>query len=506
MRHCVYSNEPIYLLLHYKYMTDASIIYPQQLFATHPALQMNRPIFLVEEPLLLTHNPIHLQKLMFHKLSLDAYERTLTQQGYSVHRLALTEHPTTDAMFAAIKKHGVTRMHIVDTTDDYLEQAITDSGIERMWYESPLFILERDDAVKRYNSSKRFMASFYKQLRRDHDILMTADSEPTGGQWSFDTENRKALPKDHPLPDDILHYGNQETNAAETWAKESGATTYGEAGCWLPYTHDGAEAWLTTFLETRFNHFGTYEDAMTTRGTRLYHSALSPLLNVGLLTPQAVLDETLQYAREHNVPINSLEGFVRQILGWREFMRASYESEGRAMRSQNFWQHQRALPKQFWDGTTDVSPVDHVIQTAIHHGYTHHIERLMVMGNFMLLCQLHPDAVYEWFMGMYLDAYDWVMVPNVYGMSQFADGGSFATKPYISGANYIKKMSDFPSGDWEAAWTALYWNFVAQHHDFFAKNHRLAMMPRLWDRMKETTRDEHRTRAQQFLHVLHDPD
>jgi deoxyribodipyrimidine photolyase-related protein len=215
------------------------------------------------------------------------------------------------------------------------------------------------------------------------------------------------------------------------------------------------------------------------------------LLNIGLLTPQYVLDKAISYANEHNVPMNSLEGFVRQILGWREFIRASYEVDGNKMRQQNFFKHTRSLPAAYWDGTTGLAPVDHAINNALQYGYNHHIERLMVMGNVMLLSQIDPHDVYRWFMGMYIDAYDWVMVPNVYGMSQFADGGSFATKPYISGANYIKKMSDYKTGDWEQTWTALYWNFINTHLDVFKSNHRMSMMPRLLEKMDPDTREQH---------------
>jgi deoxyribodipyrimidine photolyase-related protein len=222
-------------------------------------------------------------------------------------------------------------------------------------------------------------------------------------------------------------------------------------------------------------------------------------MNVGLLAPQQVLDAALAYASTHDIPLNSREGFIRQIIGWREFIRASYEVDGAKMRNQNFFQHTRPLPESMWDGTTGIVPVDHVITTALAHGYTHHIERLMVIGNFLLLTRTDPTDVYRWFMGLYLDAYDWVMVPNVYGMSQFADGGSFATKPYISGANYIKKMSDFPSGDWEETWTALYWEFIATHVEYFKSNHRLSMMPRTLERMSNETRLQHRTRTKTFL-------
>jgi deoxyribodipyrimidine photolyase-related protein len=484
-------------------MQEAVVIYPHQLFATSPALVKwspgHQPVYLVEEPLLLTHNPIHRQKLLFHKLTLDAYETKLRQAGHTVIRLTIQAYPETMAVFDRLHQDGVERMHIVDTTDDYLEQAIAESGIKRVWYESPLFLLDKQDAIARFTAAKRFMASFYKQLRKDREILIDNEGQPVGGQWSFDTDNRQKIPRSTPLPTDIAHFGNPDTTAAEAWVATVTAEQYGELGVWFPYTHEGAQRYLNTFLKERFRDFGPYEDAMTTRGVRLWHSALSPLLNVGLLTPQHVLNTALAYADTHKVPLNSLEGFVRQILGWREFMRASYEVDGRSMRQQNFFKHHRTLPASFWTGQTNIAPLDHVINTALSYGYTHHIERLMVMGNFMLLSQIHPTEVYRWFMGMYLDAYDWVMVPNVYGMSQFADGGSFATKPYISGANYIKKMSDFKSGDWEDIWTALYWHFIDTHQEYFSSNHRLSMMWRLLDRMPEDTRQQYRQRAQNYL-------
>jgi deoxyribodipyrimidine photolyase-related protein len=196
-----------------------------------------------------------------------------------------------------------------------------------------------------------------------------------------------------------------------------------------------------------------------------------------------VVDAALLYAIEHDVALNNVEGFIRQIIGWREFIRASYECDGSAMRTQNFWKHTRTLPVSFWNGTTTIDPVDDAIKTALAYGYNHHIDRLMVLGNVMLLSEIHPNEVYTWFMAMYVDAYDWVMVPNVYGMSQFADGGSFATKPYISGSNYIRKMSDYPTGEWEGVWTSLYWRFIGTHRDFFLSNYRLSMMPRLLEKM-----------------------
>ena len=190
---------------------------------------------------------------------------------------------------------------------------------------------------------------------------------------------------------------------------------------------------------------------------------------------------------------------MRQIIGWREFIRASYECDSLTMRTKNFWEHKRRLPQTFWNGTTEVEPIDTSIKNALAYGYTHHIERLMVLGNFMLLAQIHPDEVYRWFMAMYVDAYDWVMVPNVYGMSQFADGGSFATKPYISGSNYLKKMSNYSTGEWEELWTALYWNFIEVNKNFFVSNHRLSMMPRLLDKMNAQKKANYTMIARKYL-------
>ncbi len=482
---------------------EALLIYPHQLFANHPADNATRAIYIVEEPLLFSYNPIHRQRLLLHRLSMQAWARDLKSRGRTVHYLELAELSEPDNLFRVVARDGIERLHIVDTTDDYLERQIekgcTDYNIKRIWHESPLFILERVDAINRYTRSRRHMANFYRTLRTDRKLLVDQSGRPRGGKWSFDTENREALSDDTSLPDDIRFYGNAQTAEATDWLNSIELDCYGEPNTWLPFTHEGAAKYLDTFLRERFSTFGPYEDAITTRGVRLFHSGLSALMNVGLLTPVQVLDAALDFADAHDVPLNSLEGFVRQVVGWREFMRASYECDGRMMRTQNFWKHKRHLPSTFWEGATGVGPIDHAVSKALKYGYTHHIERLMVLGSFMLLSEIDPDEVHCWFMGMYVDAYDWVMVPNVYGMSQFADGGRFATKPYISGANYLRKMSDHQGGDWETIWTALYWRFIDKHKDFFASNHRLSMMPRMLEKMSKDKRKAYLDEANAYL-------
>ena len=484
-------------------MSEATIIYPHQLFTTHPAIQIGRPIFLVEEPLFLSEFPIHTQKLLLHRLSMKAYERTLTGAGYTVNYLEISTLPDTVSVFKTIHSQGITHIHIADTTDYWLEKriakAVQDHNFTLTRYDSPLFILAKEEAVTLYRDSKKHHATFYKKLRTRKNILLDDEGAPVGGRWSFDSENQKKLPKNIILPLDIKFLDSIETNEALSWLSAFPSERYGEARVWLPYTRAGALEYLETFLTERLENFGAYEDALTTTHTRLFHSTLSPLINIGLLSPVEVIEAALELAKTKNIPLASLEGFVRQIVGWREFIRASYETDGIHMRTKNFWQHARSLPTTFWNASTGLLPLDASIERALQFGYNHHIERLMVLGNFMLLTETHPDEVYRWFMAMYVDAYDWVMVPNVYGMSQFADGGSFATKPYISGSNYLRKMSDYSAGPWEELWTSLYWNFIHTHSDFFIKNHRLSMMPRLLEKMDADKRNQYLQTAASYL-------
>jgi deoxyribodipyrimidine photolyase-related protein len=269
-----------------------------------------------------------------------------------------------------------------------------------------------------------------------------------------------------------------------------------------PTDFEQARTWLNRFLEDRFLEFGVYEDAIVARESVLHHSVLTPMLNAGLLIPSEIIDTTLKFAKEYDVPLNSLEGFIRQIIGWREFIRGMYELRGTRQRITNYWQFSRSIPAAFWNGTTGIEPIDQTILKLQESAYCHHIERLMVLGNFMLLCEFDPDEVYEWFMVFFIDAYDWVMVPNVYGMSQFADGGIFATKPYISSSNYLLKMSDYKRGSWCDIWDALFWNFMDKQRAFFLQNPRIGMLVQQFDKMSKEKQEIIRKIAQEFLQNL----
>ncbi len=256
-------------------------------------------------------------------------------------------------------------------------------------------------------------------------------------------------------------------------------------------------------MDERFLHFGVYEDAIQRDGNFLFHSVLSPLINSGLLTSKEVVDKALGYALNHNIPIASLEGFVRQIIGWREYMYGVYLTKGVQQRTSNYWNFSASMPDCFYSATTGIAPIDTTIKKLLATSYNHHIERLMLLGNFMLLCEIHPNEVYRWFMELYIDAYDWVMVPNIYGMSQFADGGMITGKPYISSSNYVLKMSDYTKGAWCSVWDGLFWRFMNKQREFFLSNPRLGMLIKTYDKMSAEQKNTHLKLADDFLNKLH---
>ena len=273
-------------------------------------------------------------------------------------------------------------------------------------------------------------------------------------------------------------------------------------GVIYPTTHSEADAWLEKFINQRLRLFGDYQDAISSNNSFLYHSLLSAPLNAGLITPQEIVDRVLSAHSKKPIPLNSLEGFIRQIIGWREYIRAVYALESGKQRTTNFFSFSRKIPRSFWSGETGIEPVDVTIRRVLDNSYAHHIERLMVLGNFMLLCEFDPDEVYLWFMEMFIDAYDWVMVPNVYGMSQYADGGLITTKPYISSSNYVKKMSDFKSKDWCEVWDALYWNFIDERKNIFKSNKRMSLMIKQLENMEREKLRHHKKAAGSFLKAL----
>ncbi|MGD7653132.1 MAG: cryptochrome/photolyase family protein [Verrucomicrobiales bacterium] len=497
-------------------MKTASLVYPHQLFHGSPVLGGGNTIHLVEDPLFFGTDrryplKLHKQRIALHRASMKAFAAELERRGRTVRTLELPEGGGSDSvsLLRDALPESVAAIELCDPHDDILLRRIRRFARERKLeltvHDSPGFLTPPEFLEKHTGPrlKRPFMANFYKAQRQRMGILLDADGGPAGGKWSFDHDNRKRLPKGHAVPDPPVAGRNRFVEEAVAWTEERFPDCPGslDSFAW-PVTRKAALSWLDRFLEERLVEFGSYEDAISREHRTVFHSLLTPMLNIGLITPGDVVEKSLVFAKGREVPMNSLEGFIRQVIGWREFMAGIYRHRGAGIRTANYWNHRRKMPASFYSGDTGIPPVDDAIRHALEHGYCHHIERLMVLGNFMLLCRIDPDEVYRWFMELFVDAYDWVMVPNVYGMSQFADGGTFTTKPYISGSNYIRKMSDYPKGDWCGVWDGLYWSFISDHLDFISGNHRLSMMARSWERMDDAKKEAHRQRADQFLGSL----
>ena len=493
---------------------DISLVYPHQLFAEHPALEPGRPVALIEDPLFFGTDPtwplrVHQQKLVLHRASMLSYAAELKGRGWDVLHHRHNAAVDTSGHLQLLVKAGYRSFHLADPVDDLLERRlkafVKEHDCRLTTLPTPMLLTPSNVLEEHFgNGKKPFMAKFYEMQRKRLGVLLEPDGGPLGGRWSYDAENRKKLPKGISVPEEPCCSPSSFVVSAQQQLAEEPLPRLGSDALFAyPVSHADAERWLDQFLEVRFQQFGAYEDAISSQHRVMWHGVLTPMLNIGLLTPQLVLDRTLARAELGDIPLNSLEGFIRQIIGWREFMAAMYRRHGVTMRNGNFWNFDdRPLPEAFYNASTGLPPIDDAIRHALDTGYCHHIERLMLLGNVMLLCGFHPNRIYTWFMELFVDAYDWVMVPNVYGMSQFADGGIFTTKPYLSGSNYVRKMSDYRKGPWCEVWDGLFWSFIQRHDTFFRSQYRLAMMARNLDRMAPETLLEHQRRASDFLDAL----
>ena len=490
-------------------MSKISIIFPHQLFKNiTDYLTKDTHVYLIEELLYFNQYNFHKQKLAFHRATLQFYENYLHTKGFKTTYIeAKDDLSDIRKLIPEIENKGCSELFLFDPTDNWLSKRIKESTSKAKitWFDNPLFINSKEELASFFKESKKkfYQTSFYKEERIKRNILVQ-NGDPVGGKWTFDTENRKKYPKNKMTPVVLFPDINEYYKEARTYIDEHFQDNLGELHQFqiYPTTFKEAEKWLQEFFEVRFHEFGDYEDAIVKDRNFLHHSVLSPLINVGLLSPLYVIESAISYAAKNEIPINSLEGFVRQILGWREFIRGVYEVKGSEERTRNYWNHSRNIPESFYTGNTGILPIDTTIKRILKTGYTHHIERLMVLGNFMLLCEFDPNQVYQWFMEFFIDAYDWVMVPNVYGMTLFSDGGLMSTKPYISSSNYIKKMSDYTSGEWEEVWDGLFWRFMDVNRDQLAKNPRLKMLISNLDKMSSEKRNLLFGKAEEFLNFL----
>jgi deoxyribodipyrimidine photolyase-related protein len=484
------------------------LVFPHQLFSPHPLLHNPSKVLIIEDSLFFGdhHHParFHKQKLAFHRATMQHYAKQLTMQG---HALSYINYADKISLEAALSHHVRDTCLTLEPHDFLLEKRLRRCchvlGINLEIYPSPGFLNTQSDNQQFFQGKRRWlMADFYKYQRKRLGLLMNDDGQPVGGKWSFDEDNRQRLPKARvsELPQIPLLKESPYTQEARAYVEKHFSDNPGYARhLYFPHTTADAQEWLKVFLKQRLHHFGAYEDAIVQGQSWLYHSVLTPMLNVGLLTPDYIIQQALDHAHHHDIPLASLEGFIRQIIGWREFMRAAYETHGVTMRNSNYWNHQRAMPTCFYTAQTGILPVDDTIQRILETGYCHHIERLMVLGGFMFLCHIHPTAIYQWFMDMFIDSYDWVMVPNVYAMSQHSAGNLITTKPYFSSSNYIRNMSHYANGEWCEVWDGLYWKFIFEHQNMLANNPRWAVMVKQIQKMDKGKLEELLGAAETFL-------
>ena len=464
-------------------MNKLQVVFPHQLFHEKSGFSKEYPILLCEDPLFYfdKHSParFHKQKLVYQRAAMKKYADYLANQGYNTTCLdykSIQHH--TEYIFHYAKEQDIEVIEYHDTVDFLLEKRLQRGAgkynIKIIKLRTPNFINSYDEIESFFKNKKKFfLTKFYIEQRKRYNILLDK-FEPVGGKWSFDPENRKKLPKNIEVPDVSFGVKDKYYKEAEEYVNLNFPDNPGEIGnVYYPIDRVSALEHLEIFFGQRFKLYGEYQDAIAPQYNWLFHSVISPMLNIGLLTPDEIISKAEEYYRKHDIPINSVEGFIRQILGWREFTRGIYISSGVKMRNNNFFEHSNPIPDSFYSATTGIQPVDDAIRKVLQTSYNHHIERLMILGNFMMLCEINPNDIYKWFMEMYIDSYDWVMVPNGYGMSQFTSGGIMSTKPYISSSNYIIKMSDYKRGEWSEIWDALYWRFIDKNRGKLSSNPRM---------------------------------
>lgn len=469
----------------------------------------------------------HIQKVVGFFLAMRAFAKKLKEEGHQVHYLEL-DHPDnqqsiSDNLTYQIQQGDFEKLEYLLPDEYRLDQQLKnlentlDIAVES--FDTQHFLSERGAVASFFEGKKQYlMESFYRQMRKDYNILMEEDGEtPLTGQWNYDHDNRKKLPGkvDIPTP---KSFSKPVAEIVELLEK-SGVKTIGQIDAenfdW-PVTREENLALLSHFLEHQLENFGRYQDAMTDRGYLLFHSRLSFGLNTKLIDPLEVVEATTDYWRNHQdrIDMAQVEGFVRQIIGWREYMRGIYWAKMPEFAELNFFEHDRALPAWFWSGKTKMKCLSHCISQSLEKAYAHHIQRLMVTGNFALLLGVHPNEVDNWYLGIYMDALEWAEITNTRGMSQFADGGIVGTKPYVSSANYIHKMSDYckrchydksaKTGNKACPFNSLYWDFYDRHRSRLANNPRVGMMYRVWDRMDSEQKIEILGQAQQYKEKIED--
>ena len=475
---------------------NCTLIFPNNLFENRSFFDKKSKIFIFQDPIFFKDEkyPVKFnkKKILMHLLTTEKYHLDLIDSGYDSELINFYDLNGKEYIKNFLEKYNIKSIKLFEIIDFELKKRFVKqakkSNVDLIWAENPMFMLTKKEVQDEFGEKKKFlMANFYKKQRKKFNLLME-NNEPVGGKWSFDDENRKKFDPSIKIPQQINHkYDDELLLKNKLLVKKYFNNNYGDVDNFnFPIDSTQAYESLDDFILNKINLFGDYEDSISKDKNYIFHSLISQYVNIGLLTPSKIIEKVLERNTKNPIKLNSLEGFIRQVIGWREFIRGIYQHKGIEQRNSNFWQFNNKLPVSFYDGTTGILPVDNVIKNGIKDSYSHHIERLMVMGNIMMLLEIDPNEVYKWFMEVYIDSYDWVMVPNIYGMSQFADGGLLATKPYLSGSNYILKMSDYKKGDWCDIWNSLFWEFINTRSDYFKRNPRMNMMVAMYKKKSDS--------------------
>ena len=464
--------------------------------------------FMAEDFELCTYEKHHKHKLILFLSSMRKYASELKSKKFNVTYYQLNKKNINltyeDKLSEFIKSKNISEINMFEVEDKFFEKRILifckKNNIKISFLDSPMFLNTRNDFKKYLSKVKKpFMATYYKQQRIEKNILMNGD-KPIGEKWSFDEENRKKIPDDFQIPSLPNFTEDADVKDVKKTVDDFFPNHPGNVSSyWLGSSRKDALKALDVFIKDKIINFGDYEDAVKKNSPFLLHSVLSPYLNVGLITPKEIIKKILDTGKNKKIPLNSLEGFIRQVIGWREFMRGIYQNYDDKLENTNFFNHQRKLTDDWYNGTTGIDPIDDAIKDVNKYGYAHHIIRLMHLSNVMTLSQLHPKEIYKWFMEMFVDSSDWVMSPNVFGMGTFSDGGIFSTKPYICGSNYIIKMSNYKKGNWSDIVDGLYWNFIHTNKDILAKNPRMGMVMMSYRKLKEDRKDYLLKIANEFI-------
>jgi deoxyribodipyrimidine photolyase-related protein len=465
------------------------ILLPNQLFEYKYIKNIKNitKIFLVEEPRYFTDFRFHKMKLVYHRATMKIYLDNIKKKFKNIEYVDFKD--VNNNFYRKLKD-----VIMFDIIDYVLEEKLT-KLINITFINTPNFLLTKEEVIDNKNeffrNDKYYQDQFYRFQRRKLDILMK-DDKPVGNKWSFDSENRQKLPDNIIIPKIPKIKKNKYILEAEEYILSNFKDNYGDLDLIYPITHKESKKWFNVFLKERLKLFGDYQDYVNEEHF-LFHSVLSPMMNIGLLLDKDVvkISNTFYQKNKQKIPINSFEGFIRQVIGWRNYVYSIYLLEGKKMYNSNFFKHNRKINDNWWEGNTGIIVIDNIINKIKKTAYCHHIERLMYLGNILLMLEKHPKEVHRIFMEWTIDSYDWVMVPNVMGMSQHSDGGLMMTRPYFSSSNYIINMSNNKrDGNWDKIWDDIYYNFINENKDYLRKNYAISRQVAHWNRKSKKEKDE----------------